>query len=321
MDILEALKMQPKIKKIIDNSFTNNKLSHAYIFEADSGVGSKEIAKYFAMKLLCKNEHKPCFKCMDCQQIILNSHIDLTIIEPIGDVIKKEQITSLIKDFSNSSLKSDNQIYIINEANKMNLQAANALLKFLEEPSEGKYALLLVNNHQLLLDTIVSRTMVLHFSSMSKSAVVDDLMAHGFKKDISFVLSTITKDKEEAASFIAESKIIEYYTLAVKITKHFLRGTDPFVDFYLGKKNLILEQSKKWHIIFINILILLQEEVLKSLITKKSIYFTELYDIAINDKNAKTKIIRRIDILNDYLNRLEYYLNIDLFYSSLMIEK
>ena len=91
-------KNQPEVIKLLHNAKNKNKLVHAYLFEGDSGTGILEAAKYFAMMLLC-DEETPCFKCNTCERIEYNSHLNVVLIEPIGDVIRKEQVENLMHDF------------------------------------------------------------------------------------------------------------------------------------------------------------------------------------------------------------------------------
>ena len=95
-----------------------------------------------------------------------------------NDVIKKEQITDVIKEFSMSGLENGARIYIISEADKMNVASSNALLKFLEEPVPNRYAILLTKNHKKLLDTIISRCQLLHFKPLSKEKMIEHYMSY-----------------------------------------------------------------------------------------------------------------------------------------------
>ena len=200
---------QQEVLKLLQTAKKRDKLVHAYLFEGDSGTGTLEAAKYFAMMLLCESE-TPCLKCNICERIEYNSHMNVVLIEPIGDVIRKEQVENLMHDFSMTSLEKGPQIYIIKDADKMNSSAANALLKFLEEPAKDHYAILLTNNHKRLLDTIVSRTQYIHFKPVSKTFIVDQLTNMGVDKDAAYVISHITADFGEAKKFIEETFGKEY---------------------------------------------------------------------------------------------------------------
>ena len=239
----ELKKNQADVIKLLNNAKNKNKLVHAYLFEGDSGTGTLEAAKYFAMMLLC-DEEEPCFKCNTCERIEYNSHMNVVLIEPIGDVIRKEQVENLMHDFSMTSLEKGPQVYIIKDADKMNTSAANALLKFLEEPAKDHYAILLTNNHKRLLDTIVSRTQFIHFKPVPKNFIVEQLTNMGVDKDAAYVISHITADFGEAKKFIEEGKLILFINLAKKIVAAPFKKRDQYVEYYLNKQLLDQEKEK-----------------------------------------------------------------------------
>ena len=105
----ELLKNQSEVIKLLNNAKRKNKLSHAYLFEGDSGTGTLEAARYFAMMLLCEKE-QPCLTCNTCERIQYNSHMNVVLIEPFGDVIRKEQVENLMHDFSMTSLEKGPQV-------------------------------------------------------------------------------------------------------------------------------------------------------------------------------------------------------------------
>ena len=231
----ELKKNQSEVIKLLKNAKNKNKLVHAYLFEGDSGTGTLEAARYFAMMLLC-NEEEPCLKCSVCERIEYNSHMNVVLIEPIGDVIRKEQIENLMHDFSMTSLEKGPQIYIIKDADKMNSSAANALLKFLEEPAPDHYAILLTSNHKRLLDTIVSRTQYIHFKPVPRTFIVEQLTQMGVDKDCAYVISHITADFGEAKKFIEEGKLVLFINLAKKIILAPYKKKDQYIEYYLNKQ-------------------------------------------------------------------------------------
>jgi len=114
-----------------------NRLSHAYIFTGQDGVGKTLFAKVFTKALFCKNdEYDSCNSCLNCIRIEKNSHPDVfwTDIEEKAKFIKIENIRNLQHSVKLSPLESDYKIFIIKEADRMNEEASNCLLKTLEEP-------------------------------------------------------------------------------------------------------------------------------------------------------------------------------------------
>ena len=319
MTYKELKKNQADVIKLLHNAKNKNKLVHAYLFEGDSGTGTLEAAKYFAMMLLC-NEEVPCLKCNICERIEYNSHMNVVLIEPIGDVIRKEQVENLMHDFSMTSLEKGPQIYIIKDADRMNTSAANALLKFLEEPAKDHYAILLTNNHKRLLDTIVSRTQYIHFKPVPKNFIVEQLTNMGVDKDAAYVISHVTADFGEAKKFIEEGKLVLFINLAKKIVAAPFKKRDQYVEYYLNKQLLDQEKDKSWHLIFFDILILIHQELFKKANDENTLYFNSILDNIKPEQINKQQVLNDLELLNMYEERLNYHVNVDLLYTSLFVE-
>lgn len=316
----ELIKNQPEIIKLFSNAFNKNKLVHAYLFEGDSGTGTLEAARYLAMMLLCDNNPSPCLKCNTCERIQYNSHMNVVLIEPIGDIIRKEQVENLMHDFSMTSIEKGPQVYIIKEAEKMNTAAANSLLKFLEEPASNHYAILLTNNHKKILDTIVSRTQYIHFKPVARTFIVEQLLSNGVDKDVAYVISHITSDFGEAKQYIEEGKLVLFINLAKKIVVAPFKRKEKYVEYYLNKQLLQSEKDKKWHWIFLDILILIYQELFKKASGDSSCYFNSILDNIKEELLNKQQILNNLELLNKYEERLNYNVNIDLLYTSLFVE-
>lgn len=153
----------------IEKTITYDTVSHAYLIEVSDYDKDFPLVILFVKLLLCKNAIKNvkelnCNKCNVCNLIDSNNYPDFKIIEPDGKEIKKQQIISLQDEFKNKSFLNNRQIYVIKEVEKLNLSAANTILKFLEEPEDGIVAILLTTNKFKVLDTIVSRCQNLSIS-------------------------------------------------------------------------------------------------------------------------------------------------------------
>ena len=96
----------------------------------------------------------PCEECINCKRINHGNHPDIHIVEPDGLSIKKQQIHQLQEEFSKTGVESNQKLYMIYHADKMTVNAANSLLKFLEEPHEQTYAVLITEQPQKMLPTI-----------------------------------------------------------------------------------------------------------------------------------------------------------------------
>ena len=143
-----------------EKAIQNHKISHAYILTGEAGMGRKSIANAFAMTLLCeKGGSEPCMMCHSCKQVMSGNHPDLIYVThekpgSIGVDDVREQIndTIMIRPYS-----SYYKIYIVDEAEKMTVQAQNALLKTIEEPPSYAVIILITTNQEAFLPTILSR--------------------------------------------------------------------------------------------------------------------------------------------------------------------
>lgn len=167
------------IKEHLQNAIDTGKVSHAYIMTGEAGMGRKSLAHAFAMSLLCeKGGSEPCMKCHACKQVLTNNHPDfihVTHEKPgsigVDDIREQIQDTILIRPYS-----SLYKIYIIDEAEKMTVQAQNALLKTIEEPPSYAVILLLTTNQDVFLPTILSRCVQLKLKPLRDSVVRDYLI-------------------------------------------------------------------------------------------------------------------------------------------------
>lgn len=126
-----------QIKEHFQNAAATGKVSHAYILSGEEGMGKKTLANAFAMTLLCEEGgREPCMQCHACKQVLSGNHPDLIYVtheKPasmgVDDIREQINDTIMVRPYS-----SQYKIYIVDEAQKMTVQAQNALLKTIEEP-------------------------------------------------------------------------------------------------------------------------------------------------------------------------------------------
>ena len=143
----------------MQNAIRLGKVSHAYIFSGEDRLREKKLATAFAMTLQCEQRGvDPCLTCSSCKKAMSKNHPDIiNITHEKPNSIGIEDIRSqLIDDVAIKPYCSSYKIYIISEAEKLTLQAQNALLKTIEEPPAYAVILLLTNNMDALLPTITS---------------------------------------------------------------------------------------------------------------------------------------------------------------------
>ncbi len=167
-----------KVVEHLKKSIELNKVSHAYILSGDSGCGKKMLASLFAKTLQCsEGKSDYCGKCTSCIQCDSNNQPDIKWIShekpnTIGVEDVREQ---LVGDMQIKPYSSPYKIYIIDEANKLTVQAQNAILKTIEEPPAYGIIILLTTNADLFLPTILSRCIKLEVKPVKVKQVEEYL--------------------------------------------------------------------------------------------------------------------------------------------------
>ncbi|MFB3171188.1 DNA polymerase III subunit delta' [Neobacillus sp. 179-C4.2 HS] len=213
-DQLEEL--QPAVLKMLKNSMLKQRVAHAYLLEGIRGTGKKEIALLITKALFCDSlleGFKPCENCHNCRRINSGNHPDVHKVEPDGLSIKKQQIQDLQEEFSKKGVESSRKVYMISDADKMSVSAANSLLKFLEEPNSQTTAFLLSEQPQQLLPTILSRCQILSFKPLSPLAMINQLTENGVNPMKAPLLAQLTNNLDEAY----ELNVDDWFAQAQKI--------------------------------------------------------------------------------------------------------
>lgn len=171
---------QEQIKNHLQNALSTGKISHAYIINGERFSGKEFIAKTFAMALQCETGGlEPCQECHSCKQALSGNQPDIIRVthEKPGSIGVDDIRSQINGDIAIKPYSSRYKIYIMNEAEKMTVQAQNALLKTLEEPPAYAVILLLTTNVNSLLQTILSRCVVLNMKPVSDELVKNFLMS------------------------------------------------------------------------------------------------------------------------------------------------
>ncbi len=213
---------QPRVMKLLANSIQKDRLAHAYLFEGKKGTGKREVGILLAKSFFCENleNYEPCQMCKNCKRIQSGNHPDVHLVEPDGLSIKKGQIQALQEEFSKSGVESSKKLYMINHADKMTVNAANSLLKFLEEPNANTIAILITEQYHKMLNTILSRCQLLSFHPLQPIAIQQTLINSNVASHIASLVSQLTNDTEAALELSkddwfaqARLKVIKLYEI------------------------------------------------------------------------------------------------------------
>ncbi|ADU28324.1 DNA polymerase III, delta prime subunit [Evansella cellulosilytica DSM 2522] len=249
--IWEELKAtQSIVVKMLTNSIKKNRLSHAYLFEGPRGTGKKEVANALTKSFFCQQKQgfEPCDNCSDCKRIDSGNHPDVHTIKSEGQTIKVDQIRHLKKEFSFRGMESTKKVYLVEDAEKMTIGAANSILKFLEEPDGEALAVLMTTQYQQIIKTIVSRSQVLSFAPLSQQILVEKLIDKGINKPDALAVSQITFDLEEAIQFCHDNWIAQARSKVIQLVDEihlrpkfvFITLQDQWMSFFKEKEDMLL---------------------------------------------------------------------------------
>ncbi len=165
---------------LIRKALARNRVPHAYLFTGPEGIGKKLTALTLAKALNCLvTSDDACETCKSCYKINKGCHPDVEIIEAEGQFIKIDQIRELQKQVGYKPFEGRKKVSILNNAERLNLEAANALLKTLEEPPPDTVFILVSSSPGALLPTIVSRCQLIRFSPLGLQRTEQFLVEKG----------------------------------------------------------------------------------------------------------------------------------------------
>lgn len=300
---------------LLANSIRNNKLSHAYLIDGNNNEYGFDFVISFVKMIVCDERYSnydKCNNCNKCKRIDDGNYTELKIIESDSLVIKKEQLLDLQSDFSRTSIEGTNRIYVIKDCEKMNKQASNSLLKFLEEPEDGIVAILYTNNINSVLKTIISRCQLIKL--IRNKLVMEDNALMNFA-------NVCCDNKESIDNFLSDESKKGIIDAVISFIDYFENnGLDVMI--YIKKfwynKFLSREESNCALLLIVNF----YYDVLKFKY-KISDYFFGDYLNYIEDvslKNTIDDIIKKIDVCISKSELIRYNLNVNLLVDDMVIE-
>lgn len=222
---------QEAAKQLLQSGLRQQRISHAYIFSGPPGSGQKEMALAFVQALFCtEGSDDACGKCLECRKVMHGNHPDLHQVAPEGSTIKIDQIRDLQRIFSYRSENGNPKAYIIEQADKMTVQAANSLLKFLEEPPSPAVAILLSDNGRALLPTIQSRAQLVPFKPLDPELMLQKLAGEGFPGTLTRTAVHVAAGLEACRDLLGQNWFAEIRNVVLQLGKETAgRGGSPIV--------------------------------------------------------------------------------------------
>ncbi|MBU1165108.1 DNA polymerase III subunit delta' [Patescibacteria group bacterium] len=312
----------------LQHSIVKGQLNHAYLFSGPKSIGKTKITECFVSSLLCRFEHQqnksdhknfPCNECVSCTQYQKGLHPDVYWVkieenEKTGSDKKNisiAQIRELQSKLARRSFLNSYKVAVITNAEKMTTEAANSLLKTLEEPSPKTILILLTSDSTKLPQTIISRCQTLKFLPVSKSEITSYLHQKGIERKKASQLASLSLGRPGIALAMSEDEsmyqqYVDEVTSFLKLQNINLASRFKEVSHIIPTGIGFIEQGKLldyklniWNSI-IRDLILIKKSSEQFL--KNSYNLSELEKVAKqNSKDSLLQIQKNIAITRNYL--------------------
>lgn len=219
---------QPVAYRILENALLGKSAAHAYLFFGDKGCDKLKAAVLLAQSLLCEHEGFACETCDVCRRVAENNFSDMIIVDGSEKTIKKEDIMHIQEEFNKTALEATGKkIYILNRVENATADAMNALLKFLEEPASDVTAILISEQLDKVLPTIVSRCQKIPF----RKASIKDRLAFSKTCDMdeldAYLCANLTADSDEIMALSEDENYQDAKAWAMEVIEHFY--DDPYM--------------------------------------------------------------------------------------------
>lgn len=214
MSRFEGLLDQEKPLGILSGILAKGKIPHAFLLTGLDGIGKRTAAIRFAMACNCRGVRtavtgsvlRSCGQCGSCVKILAGCHPDVIQVVPEGDIIKISQIRELTQRLTFRPHEAAARVVVISDAQTMNVEAANALLKALEEPPPETFFFLTAAQRADLLPTVVSRCQHIRFNPVAAEKIADYLIHH----------HGCAPDAARTAAIIAAGSVARALSLALR---------------------------------------------------------------------------------------------------------
>jgi DNA polymerase III subunit delta' len=261
-------------------------MPHALLFVGSEGIGKFLTATKTAAALFCEGEQKPCGRCKACEQLLAKNHPDLFVLEPDGQTIKIEQVRTLQSNIALAPYMANQRVVIIDKADSMTLQSANSLLKTLEEPTGNVVFILIAVSRQKLLDTILSRCMVIDFKPIDREVLAEALVEKEIEPAVAKVIARLAEGSFGKALRLLEQDGLQMRDRALRVLEQ-LGSCDMDVVWRESSELSELDRTKLFEVLLdLNLL---------------------FRDILIMHSDGSSELIYNIDIAAELASQIEHW--------------
>lgn len=300
---------------LLVNSVANNKLGHAYLIDGNDNEYGYDFVMAFVKMIVCDKHYcnnNLCDNCNICSRIDEGNYTEVKVIETDSMIIKKEQLLELQSEFSRTSIEGAKRVYVIKDCEKMNKQASNSLLKFLEEPTSGIVAILFTNNINKVLPTIISRCQLIKLEKTK----INNNERDTFNNFAYFCCDS----REEIDKFLADDDKRKYIDNVVYAINYYEEnGLDIMI--YLKKIWFENFKDRNDNVMALLLMVNFYYDVLKFKNNIDDYFFNDYMENIerVSNCNFVDKIIKKINVCIEISEYLKYNLNVNLLIDSLFI--
>ncbi|MBE7038132.1 MAG: hypothetical protein E7404_04430 [Ruminococcaceae bacterium] len=292
---------QKDLKKLFFDLKNTNRFLNTYIFEGDKGIGKRTMARYFSMFAMC-DKNPPCLNCSACFTINASTNPDIVIVSNEDKAeISVMKIRDMVREVFIKPSVSPKKIFIIENAHLMNDAAQNALLKVIEEPPEYAMFLLLCDNKNKILPTILSRCTVISVPPLKKENLFE---IFNIENEIfaSYSMGNPGRYKNlcEDESFLSLRE--EFYNNVLCLVKNDRYSIYEICDFF--------EKNKDYKDVLFEMLMTFFSDVLllKSSLNNKIINLDKIDVVtSFSGKSTKKSIVNSIDLSSKIYKEIGKY--------------
>ncbi len=199
---------------ILKQALAQNRVGHSYLFSGLDAIGKKTLALEFAKVVNCEKADEindSCGKCSSCLKITRNNHPDIFCVDADGQFIRINAIREIQEQMTFRPMDGRRRVFVIDNADKMNDQSANALLKTLEEPTPANILILVTAKPYILPSTIISRCLHMRFNPLGIDTVTKFLLEiENMEKEKALLLAGLSGGSIGQALELNKEDVISY---------------------------------------------------------------------------------------------------------------
>ena len=217
---------QERARLILSKSLRSNRIAHAFLFRGPDGVGKTRFAMNMAKALNCREQGPEmwCGACPSCIKFNAANHPDFILEVPEKQTIKIDRVRNIAKSLNYQPYESRFRVVVLEDIHSMRTEAANCLLKTLEEPPERNILILTAETSKEVLQTIISRCQVIPFFSLKYSDTSEILIKeHGIEKEEADILAKLSDGSPGRALLLQKMDMIPLYK---KIVAHLSKNDE-----------------------------------------------------------------------------------------------